>query len=194
MDIENGYYLAKFESAMDYNNVVSRGPWVLFGHYLTVQPWSSQFSTHNEFPQTVVAWVRIPGLSGAFYKRSLLQEIGSLIGKVVKIDMQTDKGSRGQLARFAVQVNLSHPLISKVCIANKVIRVEYESLPHICYHYGRVGHLQEVCPSILYGENGVDAGGVEPGDKDNKQNTGEQKLQERVENEEFGDWMGVGRR
>lgn len=41
MGIENEYYLAKFEFEMDYNNVLSNGPWVIFGHYLIVQPWSS---------------------------------------------------------------------------------------------------------------------------------------------------------
>ncbi|KAG8493011.1 hypothetical protein CXB51_012640 [Gossypium anomalum] len=38
MDIDNYYYLAKFESKLDYNNALSNGPWVVFGHYLTVQP------------------------------------------------------------------------------------------------------------------------------------------------------------
>lgn len=72
MDIENGYYLAKFESAEDYHNVISKSPWVLYGHYLTVQPWYPQFTAQDEFPQCVMAWVRILGLSRAFYKRSLL--------------------------------------------------------------------------------------------------------------------------
>lgn len=89
-DIANEYYLAKFEFETDYNNVLSRGPWVIFGHYLTVQPWSNYFTTNEEFPQRVVAWIRIPGLSSAFYKRSLLQEKRSLVGKVVKIDVQTN--------------------------------------------------------------------------------------------------------
>ncbi|MBA0842579.1 hypothetical protein Goarm_002399, partial [Gossypium armourianum] len=84
MNIDNDYYLAKFESDLDYNNVVSKGPWVIFGHYLTIQSWS------------------------------LPQEIGSLIGKVVKVDFQTDKGSRGQFAGFVVQVNLSKPLVSNI--------------------------------------------------------------------------------
>lgn len=72
MDIENGYYLAKFESDLDCNNVVSRGPWIFYGHYLMVQPWSAHFSIMEEFLKSVVAWIRIPGLFGAFYKRSLL--------------------------------------------------------------------------------------------------------------------------
>lgn len=66
MDINNDYYLAKFESKKDFNNVVAQGPWVIFGHYLIIQPWSSKFSTLNAYPRSVVAWIHIPSLSGAF--------------------------------------------------------------------------------------------------------------------------------
>ncbi|KAH1064012.1 hypothetical protein J1N35_028999 [Gossypium stocksii] len=58
MDIDNDYYLAKFKMKLDYNNALSNGPWVVFGHYLTVQPWSAQFLTQKGFPQSVVAWYR----------------------------------------------------------------------------------------------------------------------------------------
>lgn len=81
----------------------------------------------------MVAWIRIIGLSGAFYKRSLLMEIGSLVGKVIKIDFQMDKGSRGQFARFAIQVNLSHPLVSNIWVSNKLHKIEYESIPSIYF-------------------------------------------------------------
>lgn len=111
MDIDNGYYLVKFESEDDYANVIAKGPWVVFGHYLAVQPWSSRFSTHEEFSQCVVAWICILGLSRAFYKRSLLMEIGSLVGKVVKVDLQTDKCVRSQFARFVIQISLSVLLV-----------------------------------------------------------------------------------
>lgn len=97
MDIDNGYFLAKFEPEMDYSSVVAQGPWVVFGHYLTVQPWSPDFSTMHTYSQSVVAWIHIPGLSGALYKRSLLMEIGSLVGKVVKIDLQLIRGREGNL-------------------------------------------------------------------------------------------------
>ncbi|MBA0772255.1 hypothetical protein Gotri_007666 [Gossypium trilobum] len=72
MGIDNVYYLAKFESDLDYNNVVSKGPWVIFSHYLILQPWLTQFSTLEAFPQYAVAWVCIVGLSRALYKRILL--------------------------------------------------------------------------------------------------------------------------
>lgn len=73
-------------------------------------------------------------------------EIGSLVSKVIKVDLQTDKGTRGQFARFAVQVNLSKPLASKIRVANRLHRVEYESLPLIYFQCGRFGHLSDGCP------------------------------------------------
>ncbi|MBA0599896.1 hypothetical protein Gorai_006096, partial [Gossypium raimondii] len=66
-----------------------------------------------------------------------------LVGKVVKIVLQTDKRVRGQFARFEVQVNLRKPLISRVRVANKIHRVEYESLPLICFSSGTYGHMRE---------------------------------------------------
>ncbi|KAA3473213.1 GroES-like zinc-binding alcohol dehydrogenase family protein [Gossypium australe] len=34
MDIENGYFLAKFQNIMDCEKVLSEGPWIIFGQYL----------------------------------------------------------------------------------------------------------------------------------------------------------------
>lgn len=50
IDIENNYFLAKFESNLDYSNVLTKGPWVIYKHYLTVQPWTSTFSTPDIYP------------------------------------------------------------------------------------------------------------------------------------------------
>ncbi|KAK5836682.1 hypothetical protein PVK06_012480 [Gossypium arboreum] len=52
-----------------------------------------------------------------------------MVGNVIKIDLKIDKGARGQFARFAVQVDLRKPLVSRIRIASRVYKVEYESLP-----------------------------------------------------------------
>nr|KJB30796.1 hypothetical protein B456_005G160500 [Gossypium raimondii] len=95
MDIENDYYLATFESIEDYAMFFSKGTWVVFGQYLMVQPWSPQFTPLEPFPHNFVAWMRILGLLGTLHKKSILKEIGEMIGIVIKIDLQIDKGSRG---------------------------------------------------------------------------------------------------
>ncbi|KAL4283320.1 hypothetical protein GQ457_16G016290 [Hibiscus cannabinus] len=40
MDIENDYFLAIFRSHDDFLTVLAGGSWTIFGHYLTIEPWS----------------------------------------------------------------------------------------------------------------------------------------------------------
>ncbi|MFQ6626055.1 hypothetical protein Gotur_006342 [Gossypium turneri] len=37
MDIENGYFLAKFKKKLDCEKVLFESPWIIFGQYLAVQ-------------------------------------------------------------------------------------------------------------------------------------------------------------
>ncbi|KAL4347060.1 hypothetical protein GQ457_17G006600 [Hibiscus cannabinus] len=50
IDLENNYFVARFSVEKDYIKVLSEGPWMIFGSYLTVQPWSRQFSTLEKYP------------------------------------------------------------------------------------------------------------------------------------------------
>ncbi|MBA0799030.1 hypothetical protein Gohar_009566 [Gossypium harknessii] len=38
MDLENEFYLVKFQGERDYTKALIVGPWLVFGQYLTVQP------------------------------------------------------------------------------------------------------------------------------------------------------------
>ncbi|PPS00398.1 hypothetical protein GOBAR_AA20259 [Gossypium barbadense] len=104
------------------------------------------------YPSVVLAWICLPGLLGFMYKRQIIEAIGSLIGKVVKLDFQTNNSTWGRFSCLAVFVNLDRPLISKVLVDGEVQRVEYESLPTVCFNYGKYGHVKELCLSV-----GVDA-------------------------------------
>ncbi|KAH1055801.1 hypothetical protein J1N35_033866 [Gossypium stocksii] len=83
MDITNGYFLAKFQDVEDYNRVLSQGLWILFGQYLTVQPWTQTFNPAQPYSSVVMAWIRLPGLPGYLYKRKIIEAIGSLISKIL---------------------------------------------------------------------------------------------------------------
>lgn len=89
------------------------------------------------------------------YKRKLLIEIGSIVGRVAKLDMNTDNKVRGCFACMVVYVNLDKPLISPKMINDKIQRVEYESLLMVCFHCGRYGHLKEMCPQKTTENNHV---------------------------------------
>lgn len=95
MDIENGYYLAKFQNPEDCEKVLCQGLWIVYRQYLMMQPWSLKFNPAQSKPNVVMAWVRLPRLSGHMYKRRILWEIGGLIVQVVKLDFHTYNGVQG---------------------------------------------------------------------------------------------------
>ncbi|KAL4363824.1 hypothetical protein GQ457_04G014930 [Hibiscus cannabinus] len=145
MDIDNDYFLVTFKGHSDFLHVLADGPWTVFGHYLTVEPWTPEFSSSQPFPNNVWTWVRLSGLPPTLYKRSLITAIGESIGPIVNIDYQTDSG---RFARLAIKVDLRKPLVSKIIINGIVHLIEYESLPFICFHCGQYGHTQDSCPDM----------------------------------------------
>ncbi|PPS18551.1 hypothetical protein GOBAR_AA02028 [Gossypium barbadense] len=76
MDIANGYFLVKFQAFEDYNKALTQGPWIVYGQYLTIQPWTKDFSPSQPYPNVVLAWIRLLSLPGHLYKRKIIEAIG----------------------------------------------------------------------------------------------------------------------
>lgn len=53
------------------------------------------FNPAQTFSNVIKSWIRPLGLPGYLYKRKILVEIGELIDKVVKLDMNTDNRAKG---------------------------------------------------------------------------------------------------
>ncbi|TYH80609.1 hypothetical protein ES332_D03G144000v1 [Gossypium tomentosum] len=62
---------------------LTQGTWIVFGHYLTVQPWTVDFDALRPFPSTILAWIRFSGLQGFLYKKSVKgdRKLGGNSGK-----------------------------------------------------------------------------------------------------------------
>ncbi|KAH1056406.1 hypothetical protein J1N35_034471 [Gossypium stocksii] len=54
MDVENGYFLAKFQNSEDFEKVLCQGLWIVYDQYLMVQPWTVDFSTTKAYPSMVM--------------------------------------------------------------------------------------------------------------------------------------------
>ncbi|KAH1046188.1 hypothetical protein J1N35_036972 [Gossypium stocksii] len=148
MDIANGYFLVKFQAFEDYNKALTQGPWIVYGQYLTVQPLTKDFSPSQPYPSVVLAWIRLPSLPGYLYKRKIIEAIGGLTGKLVKLDFQTDNRTRGQFAWLAIFINLDKWLVSQVMIDGAIQRVEYEALSTVCFACGKYGHVKKLCSLV----------------------------------------------
>ncbi|MBA0736956.1 hypothetical protein Gogos_010442 [Gossypium gossypioides] len=149
------------------------------------------FDPSQAYPNMVITWIRFPGLLGYLYKHKIMAEIGEMVGKVVKLDMNTDNRMRGRFAWMAVYVNLEKPLVSKILINGHSQRVEYEYLPTICFHCGKYGHVKDNCSFRSDGINMEKKTAPFKMLPENHNMVEDGKVEK---NENYGPWMIVERR
>ncbi|MBA0860532.1 hypothetical protein Goshw_018515 [Gossypium schwendimanii] len=134
--------------------------------------------------------------SDAMYKKNLLKAKGNIIGQVIKVDDNTENGSRGRFASMAISIDLKQPLVSKIWIEGRLQRFEYESLPNVCFECDLFGHLQDFCPKI--GKSTRDIGDDVDyrghGGTSHEQQPVTTDLDKRAKGEAFGSWMVVAKK
>ncbi|GMP60749.1 hypothetical protein CsSME_00023486 [Camellia sinensis var. sinensis] len=145
VDLGLGFFLLKFEVKSDFTKVFTGGPWVILDHCLTVRKWKADFKPSVAEDISTAVWVRFPQLPIEYYNEKVLFHIAKLIGKPIKVDLNTATTTRGRYARVCVEINLGNPLTSQFAIGKYVYNIEYEHLHLFCFSCGRVGHRQEHC-------------------------------------------------
>ena len=145
VDLGKDFFLNKFHDEYDYDKVLRGGPWFVREHFLAIKPWEPYFKVSEASFSFVAIWVRFPELPIEFYDSSILHEIGSAIGPVLRIDSYTASGSRGSYTRMCIQIDLSKPLINTVRVGRLCQKVMYEGISSLCFCCGRLGHKQETC-------------------------------------------------
>lgn len=86
------------------------GPWRVFGSYLMVQAWSSEFDPLRDDIVTTPVWMRLSNVPINFYHRSILMGIARGLGRPLRVDETNLKFERARFARICVKVNLAKPL------------------------------------------------------------------------------------
>ncbi|OMO90064.1 reverse transcriptase [Corchorus capsularis] len=145
--------LVRVRNPDDYNTIVSGGPWIVAGHYLTMRKWKPLFRPCQASITSTAVWVRFPGLPIEFFNRAKLTEAGNLLGRTIKVDKPTDSSSRGKYARVCVEVELGKPLIGGIMVGTFWQKVEYEGLDEICFDCGIYGHKTSECHQRIFKAN-----------------------------------------
>ncbi|KAM1974363.1 hypothetical protein ACFX15_039269 [Malus domestica] len=94
----------------------------------------------------MAVWVRIMGVPIEYFNVWAMRKIGSVLGKLLKIDVNTNSQYRGKFARICVEIDVTKPLEAFIQINDRWYNLEYEGMPKICFGCGRYGHKRESCP------------------------------------------------
>ena len=95
MTLGKCFFLICFSCSDDFDNVLLGGPWFIGEHFLAIKPWEPYFKAFEAKLTSMAVWVRLPELPIEFYDASVLKEIGSVIGPVLRIDSYTALETRG---------------------------------------------------------------------------------------------------
>ena len=199
VDLGRDFFLIRFSCKDDFDKVLKGGPWFIGGHFLAIRPWEPYFKAFEAKLTSMAVWIRFPELPIEFYDGSVLKEIGSAIGPVLRIDAYTASGSRGSYARLCVQVDLEKPLINFIRIGKYRQSMLYEGISTLCFSCGRLGHTQDkCCYSIKQNERNGDNGEASKVCERNEENGDVVKTQEASQGSQsipnYGLWMLVTRK
>lgn len=199
--IDQDYFLARFDSLRDYEFAKYEGPWIILGHYLTVQEWEPNFFPHKNKLNKLLVWVRFPTLPIEYFDDEFLAKIGRNIGRPVKVDTTTSLISIGKFARICVEVDVTKPLLAKFTVGGEVVPIEYEGIQMVCFSCGIYGHRQGQCRPDNQNE-GANTTEVNPdrGQNNDPVAPNDQPVVHKVSKptrdlkQNFGDWMLVARK
>ncbi|KAL5743601.1 hypothetical protein ACOSQ2_026717 [Xanthoceras sorbifolium] len=138
-DLEDGYFVARFQFVADLEYMLTGGPWMVTNQYLVVQRWRPNFVPGEGPIREMPVWLRLSGLPMEWVDAGLLWKLGGILGKTYRMDQITKAQSRGRYARLCIEIDISKPLRSYMKVDGKIIRIEYENLSIVCLPVVRLG-------------------------------------------------------
>lgn len=153
IDLGEGYYTVKFNKEENMATTLQKGPWFIFGTFLSVQRWVPNFVSSRAKQTLTAIWVRLPELPTEFYDAMILTKVGNTIGRLLKVDACTSVALRGRYARICVELPLNKRVKSYVWIGSHRQQILYECEKLLCTTCGFLGHPTSQCKKINHISN-----------------------------------------
>ncbi|KAF4394793.1 hypothetical protein F8388_015699 [Cannabis sativa] len=107
-----------FKEAKDRESVLDNGPWIVKGSHLLLKTWSPLSEILNSF-MVARLWVQIHNLSFEFFSIVNGNDMGALVGFVVKVDLDENKPATwSKWLRILIDVWIESPLFLGCYIEN----------------------------------------------------------------------------
>lgn len=137
-------FLLEFQLLTDKEKLLQGRPWSFDQHLICFSDFHGGLSPFEVQFQLELFWIQIHNLPFP----GMNKEVGSLIvfglGKVLKIEVDTEGFGWGSFLRVCVEVNITKPLprghFPKIGARQYWLAFKYERLPQICFKCGLLMH------------------------------------------------------
>ncbi|XP_058752173.1 uncharacterized protein LOC131625319 [Vicia villosa] len=142
---EEGYFILKFRTQSDKEEVLMKGPYTLRNMPLMLQDWRPGFSLKEDMLRSLPIWIKLPLLPLHLWGVRSLNKIGSALGNPLVTDECTASKARVSYARILVEVDVTQEMRNSINIKDaegrKLVQpVEYEWKPLFCGKCQKFGH------------------------------------------------------
>ncbi|XP_042939572.1 uncharacterized protein LOC122274614 [Carya illinoinensis] len=149
-------FLIEFHKELDMIRVINGRPWSLDRWLICLQVFDGSMSI-NEVPfNKEEFWIQAFNLPFDFMNQDFGYQLGSSIGRVLKVHADNRGIGWGRFLRLRVEVDITKPLLRGLflTVESKKMWVpfKYERLPSLCFKCGVIKHSQASCTST--GQNG----------------------------------------
>lgn len=185
--LKTGIVLVRFGSATGKDEAIQSGIYHFENKPFILKDWHPDMEFTRDELHTVPIWIKLPGLDFKYWSPKGLSKIGSLIGKTIMVDKNTEMKIGLNFARLLVEVEMDGQLPDTIFFRNErgfvvVQKVLYDWKPTLCKFCCKYGHSAANCrkkktPQLATHEPVVQAGEKRGSGILNKQNDKHQNKQ-----------------
>ncbi|GAV93037.1 DUF4283 domain-containing protein/zf-CCHC_4 domain-containing protein [Cephalotus follicularis] len=149
--VGSGVFLVRFENDQAKNWVLDNGTWDIWGHHLTIRPWSKGLSLTLGECKSMPVWVKLKGIPIQFWNKLGLSYIASVLGKPLHMDASTLNRHTLMFARVCIEMNATSTFPESITLeledgSTTTIGVEYPWRPPACTLCKVFDHSNRTCP------------------------------------------------
>lgn len=157
---DKGYYIFKFQSIADRDNVLASGPWHFASKVIILKPWKEGFDFTKTGCRKVPIWVKFSNVPLSYLTSEGISFLASGIGKPLFSDDLSSNLEPLNFFRVCIEVttDFSFPSSIDVTVVDEdssedsvvSVEVEYQSKPPSCLTCKVFGHSPLKCPNSSF--------------------------------------------